>query len=457
MRLIVFLILLPCFAVTAQSTDPGRPNRPDKPMPPGLERQVERNIQRAITQIDKAAARAQNQADQRLEQIAQKRMTRSEPSSGSADDAQTRMLRAEQQLDRRDMTHEPAIKRQWVILLPSAVFQQLSAAKPSWLQYITESKPIELLDEQLLTLTVPQELDELSALAKILPTEILALTSRNYVFTANQVSSAAKPRAPNTKLNALAWRFNQSLCQNPANIGLVDSLINTEHMAFTSKTNIVQQRFSTQSTRDNQAHATAIASILVGESTTHKPLIPFATVFNAAVLANHEQHTQASLSALIQGVNWLVGQQVQVMNFSLSGPDNPLLQRMITAVAQKRIVMVAAVGNEGPAAPVRFPAGYNEVIAVTAVDSQHQLYRWAVTGHHIDFAAPGVNLYAASAQGDWGTVTGTSFASPIVAAYIACLPHLTDLNLSQIKTALGQQAKTNTSPNLPYPLLIPGS
>ncbi len=449
MRSFAVLLLLMMGVAEAQSNDPGRPNRPDKPLPPGLERQVERNIQRAISQIDKVAARAAQQSNHRLEAISQKLMKQQEqptlPHNGQPD----RLTLTEQRLDRRDLAHEPAIKREWVILLPSAKFEQLTKSRASWLQYITETEVIDVLDEHLVTLTVPQELDELSALAKILPAEILALTSRNYLFSANQTTAS-------TKESPAAWRFSQPLCATPAKYGLADSLINTEHMAFARKPAIVQQSFIRNPEPTDQAHATAIASILVGESAHNQPLLQQAELFNAAVLTADAQQSQASLASLLQGINWLVGQHVKVMNLSLSGPDNPLLQKMIAAVVAKQIIVVAAVGNEGPASPVRYPAGYEEVIAVTAVDSQYHPYRWAVTGDHIDFAAPGVNLYAASAKA-WGTVTGTSFSSPIVAAYIACLPNLANLKGSEVKQLLQQQANAATGTTLPYPLLIPRS
>src|SRR5262249_33776071 len=83
-------------------------------------------------------------------------------------------------------------------------------------------------------------------------------------------------------------------------------------------------------------------------------------------------------------------------------------------------VLVAAAGNAGPAAPPAYPAAYDGVIGVTSVDSQRRLQLDANRGD-VSFAALGVNVRAATLNGDYGTYTGTSFAAPVVTAHFATL------------------------------------
>ena len=93
------------------------------------------------------------------------------------------------------------------------------------------------------------------------------------------------------------------------------------------------------------------------------------------------------------------------------------------------IIITAAVGNAGPSAGPRFPAGYGPVIAVTAVDGDAQVYRRAVSGPHVDLAAPGVNVWTAASISGGRPKTGTSFAAPFVTAALALMrgqnPNLT--------------------------------
>ena len=78
--------------------------------------------------------------------------------------------------------------------------------------------------------------------------------------------------------------------------------------------------------------------------------------------------------------------------------------------------IMAAVGNDGPAAPPQYPASYPGVIAVTAVDSGGRALPEAGKPTHLDFAAPGADMAAALPGNGYTRVRGTSFAAPLAAA-----------------------------------------
>ncbi|WP_277023728.1 S8 family serine peptidase, partial [Paracoccus hibiscisoli] len=72
-----------------------------------------------------------------------------------------------------------------------------------------------------------------------------------------------------------------------------------------------------------------------------------------------------------------------------------------------------------PRAKPAYPAAYDGVLAVTAVDRGRQIYRRAGRGPHIDLAAPGVEVWTAASISGARTKTGTSFAAPFVTAAAA--------------------------------------
>lgn len=110
-----------------------------------------------------------------------------------------------------------------------------------------------------------------------------------------------------------------------------------------------------------------------------------------------------------------------MINISLVGPDNALVRAAIKQAQARGALIVAAVGNDGPAAPPAFPAAQFGVLAVTGVDARGRVLPEAGRGRHVAFAAPGRNT-APSAGGDAGvTVRGTSFAAPLVAGRLAQL------------------------------------
>ncbi len=129
------------------------------------------------------------------------------------------------------------------------------------------------------------------------------------------------------------------------------------------------------------------------------------------------------------------------MSFGTEVPD-PVLQNAVSDALAAGIVMVASSGNDG-ARLETFPAAFETVIAVTSFDSQEVLADFANYGDYIDICAPGVNLYSAL-PGDmmWGTWSGTSFSSPLVAATVALIKDLyQDMTPEEIKAHLRYTAR----------------
>lgn len=144
--------------------------------------------------------------------------------------------------------------------------------------------------------------------------------------------------------------------------------------------------------------------------------------------------------AIVRGMNWLVGQGVKVISISLVGPRNPILERAVKSAEQRQVAIVAAVGNDGPAAPPSFPASYPGVIAVTAVDKRDRPLIEAGRALHLDYAAPGADVTAEDAEGRWIGVRGTSFAAPLVAARAGAAIQR-GVRYSQLAAALDGEAR----------------
>lgn len=123
--------------------------------------------------------------------------------------------------------------------------------------------------------------------------------------------------------------------------------------------------------------------------------------------------------AMAKGLGWLVSRGSKVVTISLVGPRNTVLERAISAAQRRGVVVVAAVGNDGPAAPPAYPASYEGVVAVTAVDGKRLALIEAGRALHLDYAAPGADIYGRNAKGKHIRLRGTSFATPLVAARAA--------------------------------------
>lgn len=202
-------------------------------------------------------------------------------------------------------------------------------------------------------------------------------------------------------------------------IGLIDTSLARKHPSL-SRANITERDFVESSSPRPTAHGTAIASLLVGKERDHRGLLPDARLIAASVFHQGENEaTGATTSALVSALDWMAAEGVQVVNMSLAGPPNQVLASMIDTLSKRGMIIVAAVGNDGPSAKPLYPAAFEPVIAVTAVDRRQTVYRWANQGPQVDFAAWGVATPVALPKGGYGEETGTSFAAPIVAAAIA--------------------------------------
>ena len=158
-------------------------------------------------------------------------------------------------------------------------------------------------------------------------------------------------------------------------------------------------------------HGSATASLLRGAGVRR---IAVADVYGA-------DPAGGNALAISRAIDWLIGLRARVISISLVGPNNPLLGQAIAAARRRGVVFVAAVGNDGPAAPPAYPASYPGVIAVTGVDGRNRALIEAGRALHLDYAGPGADMIAANAAGRWTPVRGTSYAAPLVAARAAAL------------------------------------
>jgi hypothetical protein len=193
-------------------------------------------------------------------------------------------------------------------------------------------------------------------------------------------------------------------------IGMIDGGI-ASHPALAGA-RIEQNGFA--GTPQPTGHGTAVASLLVGSQGAFRGAATGASLFAADVYGGNR--AAGSATAIVKALSWLASHHPQVINISLVGPPNKLVQRAIEIVQGRGIAVVAAVGNDGPAAPPQYPASYRNVIAVTGVDARGRALPEAGKAAHLDFAAPGADMAAALPGQGYTRVRGTSFAAPFAAA-----------------------------------------
>ena len=164
-------------------------------------------------------------------------------------------------------------------------------------------------------------------------------------------------------------------------------------------------------------HGTAVGSLLVGDQGPFRGAVRGAQLYVGDVYGGNP--AAGSVTSILRALAWAASKNPAVINISLVGPNNGALARAVSTLRARGVQIVAAVGNDGPAAPAQYPASYPGVIAVTGVDAAGRALPEAGRSAHLDFAAPGADMVAASPGQGFAVVRGTSFAAPLAAARLA--------------------------------------
>ncbi len=260
------------------------------------------------------------------------------------------------------------------------------------------------------------------------------------------------PSGPCTHANcaifdAVAWPRDRAAlpdCRVTLPVGILDTGVNVDHEFLAGASVDLITLADTTVDPSRAVHGTAVTSLLVAPPGGRvEGLIPEATVIVADIFGRDGDDERADVVALLRGLDLMAERGVRVLNLSLSGPPNTVLQEAIDRLAREnQMVIVAAVGNEGPSAEPAYPAAYSDVIAVTAVDRRGRVFDGAQRGDHVDIAAPGVELLLATSVSGARPQTGTSFAVPFVTAAAAVIlsrePQLTPPEVAERISALTQ-------------------
>ncbi|MEZ4718961.1 MAG: S8 family serine peptidase [Caldilineaceae bacterium] len=147
---------------------------------------------------------------------------------------------------------------------------------------------------------------------------------------------------------------------------------------------------------------------------------PDAAILPVRVL---DSNGRGNMFTLAYAIEWAVAQGADVINLSVGAEsDSRVLRDTIAEAVAQGVVVVAAAGNLNSAA-VQYPAGYPDVLGVTAVDGANVKASFASYGAGwVDIAAPGVGITSTivGPQGSgYASWSGTSMSAPFVAGAAA--------------------------------------
>lgn len=201
-------------------------------------------------------------------------------------------------------------------------------------------------------------------------------------------------------------------------VGIVDTGIDLTHPDLAS--NIkggVNTINPLKSANDDNGHGTHVAGT-AGAVNNDIGVVGVGPEIHLYAIKVLNRQGSGFLSDVIEGLQWAVANNMQVINMSLgTSSDIQSFHDAVVAVRNAGIVQAAAAGNSGGA--VSFPAAYSEVIAVSATDQTDTIASFSSRGPEVDLSSPGVNIPSTYKGGKYATGSGTSMASPHVAGAAA--------------------------------------
>lgn len=201
-------------------------------------------------------------------------------------------------------------------------------------------------------------------------------------------------------------------------VGIVDTGIDLTHpdVALNIKGG-VNTINPLKSANDDNGHGTHVAGT-VGALNNTIGVVGVGPEIHLYAIKVLDRNGSGFLSDVIEGLQWAIANNMQVINMSLgTSSDIQSFRDAVVAARNAGIVQAAAAGNSGGA--VSFPAAYPEVIAVSATDQTNTIASFSSRGPEVDLASPGVGIPSTYKGSKYATLSGTSMASPHVAGAAA--------------------------------------
>ena len=172
---------------------------------------------------------------------------------------------------------------------------------------------------------------------------------------------------------------------------------------------------------DDNGHGTHVAGIVAA---TIDNGIGVAGISQSSIMAVKVLGSTGSgqFSWVANGIQWAADHGANIISMSLGGGASSTLLTAVQYAYSRGVLLVAAAGNTGygqSSCGIKYPAYYDQVIAVTAIDQNSQLASFSCTGPKAELTAPGVNIYSTYYGSRYTSMSGTSMATPFVSGVAA--------------------------------------
>jgi subtilisin family serine protease len=208
-------------------------------------------------------------------------------------------------------------------------------------------------------------------------------------------------------------------------IAVVDTGVALNHPEFEGRL-VPGANFITPNTEpyDDHGHGTHVAGIAAARGNNGQGIAGICWECRIMPIKALNAAGEGSTAAFAEGIRWAADNGARVINIS-AGADfgTDAEHEAIRYARGKGVVVIAAAGNTPDGNP-HYPAGYDEVVAVSASSRRDSVAGFSSYGDYVDVAAPGINILSTFVQGRnpaYQSESGTSMACPMVAGAAALI------------------------------------
>ncbi|MER7274618.1 type VII secretion-associated serine protease mycosin [Dactylosporangium sp. NPDC000244] len=244
-------------------------------------------------------------------------------------------------------------------------------------------------------------------------------------------------------------------------VAVVDSGVDADHPQLRRAGKVLRGRDfyfagTLPGSYDCVSHGTGIAGIIAADPVPgigFHGVAPDARILPVRItdrdISEQGQSLRIDPQVVANGIRYAADQGAKVINLSLAGFDDfPAIRGAVAYAVARDALVVAAAGNAQPDGSTElpsYPAAYDGVLGVGAVDADGAPLPGSQIGPYVDLVAPGAKVLAATRVDGHAYVDGTSFAAAFVAGTAALVraawPGLTAAEVARRLTATASPAR----------------